>query len=237
MQARTAEMALDDEQSSGVQLASVSINRETTVATVAPSSGLSTQLSSPATNESRFASAVQAVVVSDDKSVNNWLKNATNACTSATTINDPGRYLIVATQPTTINSKFGQVHIAKGAVAFIVSTDDDLNILNLAEDHAHSVVLESNNDTKRLLVGQQLLLSTHDAKTFAEINQLGQISWRNAVMQNINGYRAFLAEFSVVSAIQQLQPLQDILQRDDQQSKRFINNLLKIAVLINRGGH
>jgi hypothetical protein len=82
-----------------------------------------------------------------------------------------------------------------------------------------------------------MLISKHNGEDFASINQLGQISWRNPFKGTMNGYRSYIAEFSVLAAIQQLEPLQQILKSEDSQSKKKINHLLKIAVLISYGSH
>jgi hypothetical protein len=149
-------------------------------------------------------------------------------------IENPGNYLLIADQRLSVTTPFGAVKLSKGAVAFISWTAADLSIYNLAESTPNSVVVIAGINKVSLYVGRQAVICGARNVDFQSANRLGQIAWKQAKRQRSGEHSIFTADFSIISALQNISPLKDLISSDHHAARHLVDRIIKIALLLHQ---
>lgn len=129
------------------------------------------------------------------------------------------------------------ITVEKGSLAFIVQTGDTTCVYNLFDEHFGDVNLQIGNETLKLGLGQQILLTRNREADFAALNPLNHIAVRRIKEATCeNGLRAYSADFSMLTAIGHIQPLRQLIK--DNNAARITSKLLKttaaLAIVVKR---
>jgi hypothetical protein len=142
--------------------------------------------------------------------------------------------LIVTTKPSSIETPLGKVNFKRGTIAFLSWTEQDLHLYNLAESTPNSVSIESGANRVNLYVGKQAVLTKNPIDSFENANRLGQIAWCASKDEKFSGCTAFSANFSLISAVQNIKPLKQLACSDNHAAKKLTDRILKAASLMNQ---
>lgn len=125
------------------------------------------------------------------------------------------------------------MHIDKGSEIFIVETGHDVAIYNLADVHSGGVQVLVGKRLVKMRPGQQMVLTRKQTEDFDKINPGKGIGYRNPYLRDLgDGTRAFVADFSIPSAISALPPLRQMLKSQNVGDRAATARLLKNAVIM-----
>jgi YVTN family beta-propeller protein len=142
-----------------------------------------------------------------------------------------GTQLFVPEKDSVISTAFGEVSVGAGAVVLVVAMHNGIAIYDL-HDSRNNHVAFTNGDTKFALApGRHLLVTDLSASDYESINPFGAISHRMLQKTDVGSTRAFVSEFSILSALK-LKPLVELGSSSWAQDRRVINQLLKNAAII-----
>lgn len=146
-----------------------------------------------------------------------------------------------------IQTREGIVQVERGALAFVIETGNDVSVYNLHSSYnLHTVKV---NGVKVVVggkyvevpLGRQLVLTRKSNSKFEDVNPGGSIASRNASRIDFNnGVTGYLAEFSILSAVENISPLHAMLRSNlpDQQKRgqQILKNAAIIATLTKTAG-
>ena len=146
---------------------------------------------------------------------------------------DKGNVLLTPSGNIIVNTHEGKVHIAGGSVVQIHETGNDVCILNLDDQKKGSVNIVAGDRTITVQPGKGVVLTRVKSPQFSKVNPLPKIATRNTKEFKLeNGITAFVSEFSITSALTNVQPLKKLLASSDQADKKLLHSLLKNSVML-----
>ncbi len=147
---------------------------------------------------------------------------------------DKGNLLVCAPKNLTIRTHEGDVKIGAGSIAYVMETGNDVAVFDLYDDGLGNDVSVSTGGHKfKLTPGTQLVLTRESEAAFDKINPGTRVASRNVEKHPLaDGITAYQADFSILSALQELGELKDAVSSRDGVSKRLAGKMLKTAAAI-----
>jgi hypothetical protein len=150
---------------------------------------------------------------------------------------DRGNALVAPDKEVVIGTHEAEIHIAPGAVVFVMEDGADVVLYGLSQNNSKqvSVILNANKHQLFLEPGLMLVLTRQDAHKFEDIDaDCHYVSYRNAKMLDIDekDIKVFMANFSTSSAVVNIEPLQQMLASSDQKDKSVLDQIAKSAVIM-----
>jgi len=203
----------------------------------------------PITNTSELLGAVSNnSVVSNTNEISNSIV-LTNTCATTAVLSagaskfgtaasidkqtlDSGAKLLAPDVRTIINTPFGDVDIAAGAVALLVSTESGLSVYDLHDTRQGAVAIRTGNRTITLVPGRSAVL-THNSKSFAETNPAQFVGYRKIRNSAVNAsHNLYEAEFEIMSMVRGLKPLQSLMTSDNAKTRKTMDKMFKTAAIL-----
>jgi hypothetical protein len=134
-----------------------------------------------------------------------------------------------------VSHKAGKTSIVckPGAMALFVDNGETVTVYCLDQRGSGDVRVTLDNKHVDLLPGQQFVVTEQQNEEFQDVNPCHTISYRNPKAQfSGNGVKSYIADFSIVSAILAVRPLNKMLLSQDSHDQRRINELLKNATIL-----
>ena len=145
-----------------------------------------------------------------------------------------GPLLISPQKPTRIETDFGTVKVASGAVALIIAFDGGVAVYNLHDRHKGSVTLECDQDCFALAPSQSVTLTNSRVHFFEEINPVPTVAYRRInIHEHNNGLKSFRSEFNILSLLRGVAPLHKLF--DSSGTVEHLNtggSILKTAAIL-----
>ncbi len=146
---------------------------------------------------------------------------------------DTGNMVFNPQSNITVGTHDGNVFIDGGSIAFVMETGHDVAVYDLHDTHHGAVRVAAGNQTIILHPGQQVVLTRNSTADFEKINPGGKISYRHSRSQDVGGgIKAFLADFSVPTALSNVAPLKQMLSSTNPSDRKIAHQLLKNAVIL-----
>lgn len=115
-----------------------------------------------------------------------------------------------------IKTNEGTLHVAQGAIAFLMETGHDVAVYALHEPFKGSISFTSGSHRIDLTTGQQAVFTRNHAAEFGSVNPGAFIPARNMESHVLdNGVKAFVGEFSMPAALAIIQPLREMRASSD----------------------
>jgi hypothetical protein len=149
-----------------------------------------------------------------------------------------GVKLLAPKKQTTLKTDFGSVHVAAGSVVMVMAFDGGLAVYNLHDTKSGAVVVTVGDNTLTLTPGQNALLTDKDIRCFEEINPAQSVAYRAMVAKEWGkGVKGFRSEFSIVSMLQGVGALRQLVREQDSDTRRAVDSIIKTsAILAQLGG-
>lgn len=149
-----------------------------------------------------------------------------------------GAILFSPAKDTSVQTPFGTIEIAKGAVAFVMIDHEKLAVYDLHDDSKSSVNIISGAHVTSLHPGRCAFLTRHIHHDFERLNPLERVGYRSLSAHERNGTKIFSCEFSTAHAINSIRPLQAVFDSNHPNARRISDRLLKTtAVLMHLGAN
>lgn len=111
-----------------------------------------------------------------------------------------GNRLLFVNQDTVVQTPLGKISIQSGSGVLILQTGDGLAVLNLHDNSRNAVTLDIGGTTIEIPMGRQVVISNNPNARFDDVNP-SPIGYREISEQNVGSKKAFVSEFSPLSAL------------------------------------
>ncbi len=147
-----------------------------------------------------------------------------------------GSLLIKTSQNTTFSAdadKTITIQVAKGTLLLVINNGKVLSLYNLDDIKANSIKVTIAHKTIILNPGQHVsILPTQNSPNFAYINQVKTIGYKNLKYNTLSGMDIYQSDFSILSAINAIIPLENMFKSNDYQIIKLTRHLLKTAGIV-----
>jgi hypothetical protein len=151
---------------------------------------------------------------------------------------DSGNVLFAPFRDTVVETPQGRVLISAESVVLVSISRDKLAVYNIVDQHKDSVIVEAQGQKLGLAPGMHLTVASEQAGAFAQVNAFDAISHRNLTSRVLKpGVRVYTSEFSQLTAISTVKPLQVLAGSQQKAAKKIAERMLKTtAILLTIGG-
>ena len=164
--------------------------------------------------------------------------NATHLAHTDRVVLKQGNVLFVPFRNTVVETPQGNVTIEAKSVALVSVSNGKLAVYDLEDSHKGAVSIEAHGQKVTLAPGNHLTIAQAKSGEFAQVNAIEAIPHRNVATRALkNGVKFHSSEFSVVSAMHSIKPLQAVMGSKHPQAKKVADRMMKTtAVLLTLGG-
>jgi hypothetical protein len=146
---------------------------------------------------------------------------------------EKGKVLFAPQTDIDVKTHEANVLIAANSLVWIVETGNDVSILDLSDTHSGAVKVVNGNNRIDLVPGRGVVLTKVLNGTFEDINPMPDVSYRNLTSSQFgSGTKAVLAEYSLVSALNNVATLRNLRTSKDKTSRRLAAKLLRDAAIL-----
>jgi hypothetical protein len=146
---------------------------------------------------------------------------------------DNGTLLIAPDNNTVLDTPYGPVSVAAGAVALLVSFEKGLAVYDLHDSRKGAVVVGSDGQGTTLVPGRSAVLTRSSVHSFEEINPARLVGYRQVASHAVDSQtKLFQAEFDIMSVVAGLKPLTTMVISDSPRTRKTVANVLKTAAIL-----
>lgn len=133
---------------------------------------------------------------------------------------------------TVVQTGYGDIHIAANSVVLVLSFNGGVGVYNLHDTKRGAVAIDSGSRNIVAAPGETVVLTSTTRSSFDEINPAQLFLYRNVRAHQVGTLKAFVGEFSPMSAINAVLPLKQLCGSKQPQARRLADNLLKTAAIV-----
>jgi hypothetical protein len=142
-----------------------------------------------------------------------------------------GAVLIAPAAKTEIKTGFGIVLLKRDSLALVVATSKSLSVFDFEDEH-DGVAIDVDGYKVTLHPGYHATVTSTETERFENVNPATFIGYKKMRSETIGGkYKVFEAEFNIISGINGIEPLRQIMAHPDHQDKQLADHLLKTAAV------
>lgn len=150
-----------------------------------------------------------------------------------TTKHVSGNALIDAKKPMMIETMRGNLWVAKGAIAFVMTGNDSVAVFGLHTPSTESLRFISGKSVVNVKPGQMLVF-TQQTGEFDSVNPAKTIPYRGLTKHEIgDGTIVWSAEYAMLSLVQAVKPLRAKLKSSDPNEKAMARQVLRNGLILN----
>src|SRR5579875_708730 len=143
-----------------------------------------------------------------------------------------GNVLFVPDKDMVITAPEATIKLTAGSIVFVLQAGNRLAVYDLHHGTRGGIRVTSGGRSLPLLPGRQLVVARGAASEFASVNPARRIAYRNPQETSLpGGVKAFVAEFSIPSAMMAVGPLQALLKSSAQSDRKALGHLLKDSAI------
>jgi hypothetical protein len=145
---------------------------------------------------------------------------------------ESGVLILGAEHPTSIDSPFGNVHVAAKSLVVLVATEKCLSVYNFHDDAKNSVVVTANGKEIDVFPGRHVTVSDAKMASFEQVNPGLFIPHRGMRSYEAGSFKIYASEFHIPAAIQGITQLKAMLTSPDHDKQKLAGKVFKtVAVL------
>ena len=146
-----------------------------------------------------------------------------------------GALVIAPDKDTTIDTAFGQVSVAAGAVVLIVNRPNATAVFNLDDAKSGSVIIKVGAERIAVAPGRHATITSQLVVDFYSANLVKGLAYRNISTQDLGAtnLQAFTGEFSSVHAFAHVKQLREMFNSSNPQAKKLSGHMLKTTAILN----
>jgi len=146
---------------------------------------------------------------------------------------DRGNVLFAPGRDTVVETPQGKVTISAKSVVLVAASHEKLAVYNMADQHKDSVTIDVQGQKLTLAPGMHMTVAAEDAGAFAQVNAFEAISHRNLTDRVLKpGTKVYTTEFSALSAIGTVKPLQVLAKSQHHEAKKVAERMLKTTAIL-----
>ena len=146
-----------------------------------------------------------------------------------------GNVLLSPDRDICVSTHEANIHIAAGATIFLMESNNSVVIYDLYQNKPKQVAIVVDKAKFFMEPGRMLVLTKQNTQNFETLEaNCHSISYHKPHQIDINNeaMRAFVADFSILSAFAKIQPLKRLITSDDKKDKEILGRILKSALLL-----
>ncbi|MBU6452841.1 MAG: hypothetical protein KGS72_13730 [Cyanobacteria bacterium REEB67] len=148
-----------------------------------------------------------------------------------------GPMLIAPAENTEVQTPYGTVAVAKGAVVLLIASAKGLALYNLHDLHKNSVTFQYRESTLNLAPGRSAILTAGENDHFEMVNPLEGIAYRRLTSRQLSEqHLLYQADFDVFSLVRSIAPLKNMITAQDPALRKAASSLLKTAAILSQIG-
>ena len=140
--------------------------------------------------------------------------------------------LFVPEKDISVDTRFGRVHIAKGAVVLVSSSEKELAVYDIHDPKRGSIFIEGSGKKFTLAPGRHLLVTDDKSDSFAMANAIEAIPHYDVNRVNNNGPAVYTSEFSIPAAIQVVDALKALVNSNNPEARKISDKFMKTAAIL-----
>jgi len=149
---------------------------------------------------------------------------------------DRGNILLSPDKKIIVGTHEGNVYLSRGAIAFVMESGHDVIVYDLRQSQPRQVSIIVNKHKLFLHPGNMLVLTKQHIEDFEDIDaDCHRISYRRVQAVPISGreLKAFIAEYSIASAMLVVEPLKQLIVSSNKEDSNVLHKIIKGAVMLN----
>ena len=150
---------------------------------------------------------------------------------------EQGNILLSPKDDIVVGTSFGSIYVGAGATVFIMASNDDVVIYDLLQTKQNQVIVVVGQHKLMMKPGGMLALACQNTNTFEILERdFKRVAYHSLKVLDVDlsheKLTAFVAKFSIASALVTIQPLKQLIASDDKQDKLILERLVRGAVLL-----
>lgn len=189
--------------------------------------------------ERHFVKGMAAYAYNFGNNEKEWLANGGVLIGSNSTNNfldlENGNILLSPVQNIVVSTREGSLYISAGASVFIIESGNDVVIYDLLQTKPNQVFFIVNQHKLMIEPGHMLVITKQNTDEFDQLAaNCHCVTYRNAKSLNLhdNTVTAFVANFSIASALVTIEPLKQLTISNHKQDQTAFDRLVKSAVIL-----
>jgi hypothetical protein len=125
------------------------------------------------------------------------------------------------------------VAIHANSVVLVMAFSNGVAVYNLSDSRKDAVTLFAGNNRVAVTPGLSAVVTDSTVSDFSDVNPAQMVLYRRVHSVSMsNGMKAFVADFSVPSAVHAVKPLKKLMVTKDANAKRVADKVLKTAAAL-----
>lgn len=132
-----------------------------------------------------------------------------------------------------VETPHGTVSLAAGAVALVMQSQSGLAVYDLHDSSRNAVVVTTKNKRISLSPGRHVLVSSHNAHNFANVNPIELVQYRGISQSKLeNGWNVYTSEFAIPSACYAVTPLSTLMKSKHPEARGLAKRIMKTTAVL-----
>jgi hypothetical protein len=147
-----------------------------------------------------------------------------------------GALLLAPDKDASVDTAFGQINVAAGAVALVISTPYGTAVYNIDDAKSGSVVIKVGSDVITLAPGRHTTITSHQIADFYTANLAPTFVYRNVSAKPIaaSNLQAFSGEFSVPHAFARVKQLRELVNSSNPRARKLAGHMIKTSAIMSQ---
>ncbi|MBU6453260.1 MAG: hypothetical protein KGS72_15870 [Cyanobacteria bacterium REEB67] len=144
-----------------------------------------------------------------------------------------GATLYAPSADTRVETGLGTVDIAAHSVVMVLAFDGGAAVYNLHDTRRNAVVMDCGGHRVAVAPGSNVVMTNRNVHYFEEVNPAQQVGYRRMVGKDLkDGMKCFQSEFNILSMLQSLEPLKNMVRSEDSENRKLASAMLKTAAIL-----
>jgi hypothetical protein len=145
---------------------------------------------------------------------------------------DTGKTLFVPSRDMIVETQFGDIHIAGGAVVLVSTNRDGVAIYNVHDASKDSVSFDVRGQKVSVCPGRHVLVSAGGGTDFSSVNHIESVLHRGVTTTMVSDLKVHSSEFSTLSAMAAVLPLRAIVESKSPCTKKIAARMMKTTAVL-----
>ncbi|MBS1999484.1 MAG: hypothetical protein JSS86_24320, partial [Cyanobacteria bacterium SZAS LIN-2] len=144
-----------------------------------------------------------------------------------------GAVLLTSDETTTVQTTFGSVTAAPGALALLVAFDGGVAVYNLHDDKKDAVVIRCGNRRVSVGPGRSTVITNRVGAKFEAVNPAHFVGYRRMSENDYGqGLKAFHSEFNTYSLMRGVDAIKKLIASDNPKERKIASAMLKTSAIL-----
>ena len=148
---------------------------------------------------------------------------------------EQGNLLLCPETDLCISTPQANIYLAAGATVFLIESGEDLVLYDLYQKKAKQISVVVDKMQLIMSPGRMLVLTRENTRNFANLEaNCRSVSYSHPQLIDLHNdqIKAFVADYSILSALARIQPLKRLTASSDKQDRLVLERILRSALIL-----